>query len=264
MARRGWTANSQATPQLTTGFELPSDGHSSEREGPGRVQDADFCAIVSAMTTRASALFGGRWHILAAAAISIAFSFSAHSETLSDTALVNALRQGGYVIVMRHPSSPFTVPDKSQADPANTKLERQLDDTGRKTAKEMGDAFRHLHIPVGDVLSSPSYRARESVRLAAFGEPKIVEELDDGGQSMQANADNERSTWLRKKVSDSPRKGKNTLIVTHTPNLSGAFGQTAAGVAAGEALIFHPNGKPEPDFVGRIKIEEWPKLAGSP
>src|SRR4029078_4322015 len=97
-------------------------------------------------------------------------------------------------------------------------------------------------IPTGEVLSSPTFRAREAVRLAAFGKPKIVEELDDGGKSMQANADTERAAWLRKAVAKAPRTGKNTVIVTHTPNLTGAFGQDAAGMAAGEALIFHPNG----------------------
>lgn len=38
----------------------------------------------------------------------------------------------------------------------------------------------------------------------------------------------------------------------------------ATDIAAGEALVFHPNGKAEPDLVGRIKIEEWSKLAPSP
>jgi phosphohistidine phosphatase SixA len=165
---------------------------------------------------------------------------------------------------MRHPSSPPGVPDKAQADPENTKLERQLDETGRTTAREMGEALRSLRIPIGDVLSSPTYRARESVRLAAFGKPKIIDELDDGGQSMQANADHKRSAWLRKKAAEAPDKGRNTLIVTHTPNLTGAFGAAATGMAAGEALIFHPNGKAEPELVGRIKIEEWPKLASAP
>ena len=202
--------------------------------------------------------------LLGTAAIWLMLSLSAHAEALNGTELVNALRQGGYVIVMRHPSSPPTIPDKSQADPGNTKLERQLDETGRKTAKDMGEAFRHLNIRTGEILSSPTFRARESVRLAALGEPKIVAELDDGGQSMQANADTKRSEWLRKAAATAPRKGKNTLIVTHTPNLTGAFGQTAAGMAAGEALIFHANGKAEPELVGRIKIEEWPKLASSP
>jgi phosphohistidine phosphatase SixA len=202
--------------------------------------------------------------LLAAVTACLVWAAPAHTESLSGTALVNALREGGYVIVMRHPSSPFTVPDKAQADPGNTKLERQLDDTGRTTAREMGEAFRTLHIPVGEVLSSPTYRAREALRLTALGEPRTFAELDDGGQSMQANANDERSAWLRKKTAESPRTGTNTLIVTHTPNLTGAFGQNAAGMAAGEALIFHPGGKAEPDLVGRIKIEEWPKLAGSP
>jgi phosphohistidine phosphatase SixA len=214
------------------------------------------------MTAR-SRLFSRLRFLLTAAAICLPLSVTAYAETLSGAALVEALRHGGYVIVMRHPSSPFAVPDKTQADPGNTKLERQLDDTGRKTAKDMGEAFRTLHIPVGDVLSSPTYRTREAVKLAALGKPRIVEELDEGGQGMQANASEARSAWLRKKAAEPPRPGKNTVIVTHTPNLTGAFGQTASGIAAGEALIFHPNGKAEPDLVGRIKIEEWPKLASA-
>jgi len=204
-----------------------------------------------------------RRFLLAALAACFALSTPIRADSPDGPALISALRQGGYVIVMRHPSSPFTVPDKAQADPANTKLERQLDDTGRKTAQEMGDAFRQLHIPVGDVLSSPTFRAVESVRLAKFGQPKRLAQLDDGGQSMQAKADDERSTWLRKKVTESPRSGTNTVIVTHTPNLTGAFGQEAAGMAAGEALIFHPDGK-QAHLLTRIKIEEWPRLASSP
>jgi phosphohistidine phosphatase SixA len=214
------------------------------------------------MITRMSDL-ARRWSLLAAVAACFALSTPLRADTLDGPALVSSLRKGGYVIVMRHPSSPFKVPDKAQADPANTKLERQLDDTGRKTAQQMGEAFRKLHIPVGEVLSSPTYRAVESVRLAKFGRPKTLEQLDDGGQSMQSNADNERSTWLRKKVTELPRSGTNTIIVTHTPNLRGAFGQEATGVAAGEAFIFHPNGN-KADLVTRIKIEEWPRLASSP
>ena len=204
-----------------------------------------------------------RWFLLAVVAACFAMSTPIRADSLEGPALINALRQGGYVIVMRHPSSPFSVPDKAQADPGNTKLERQLDDTGRKTAQDMGEAFRKLHIPVGEVLSSPTYRAVESVRLAMFGQPQTLEQLDAGGQSMQSNADNERSTWLRKKVAESPRAGTNTVIVTHTPNLTGAFGQDATGVAAGEALIFHPNGN-KADLVTRITIEEWPRLASAP
>ena len=64
------------------------------------------------------------------------------------------------MLLMRHTSSPNNRPDKATADPENVNLERQLDQTGRDTARAMGEAFKKLGIPVGDVLSSPTYRAR--------------------------------------------------------------------------------------------------------
>src|SRR3981189_2199503 len=90
----------------------------------------------------------------------------AQAQTLSGEALVKALRQGGYVIVMRHTSSPRAVPDKQTANVDNVKPERQLDEEGRVTAITMGKALRDLQIPIGDVLSSPTYRALETVKYA--------------------------------------------------------------------------------------------------
>jgi phosphohistidine phosphatase SixA len=201
------------------------------------------------------------WHIAVATLVLAVGAASASAEQLEGDALVAALREGGYVIVMRHPSSPFTKPDKATANPDNTQLERQLDEKGRDTARAMGEAIRTLHIPIGDVLSSPTYRALEAVRLAAFGKPRTFPELAEGVQSMKQNADATRSAWLRMKAAEAPRKGTDTLIVTHTPNLTGAFASDAKDMAAGEALIFHPDGKGGTSVVARIKIEEWPKLA---
>jgi phosphohistidine phosphatase SixA len=184
----------------------------------------------------------------------------ARSAPLSGVQLVDALRHGGYVIVMRHPSSPQIPPDGASANPDNPRLERQLDATGRDTARAMGAAFNRLHIPLGEVLSSPTYRALEAIRLAGFGPARTVPQLDEGPQGMQGTADETRARWLRKQASQSPKPGTNTLIVTHTPNLLGAFGQSAGPITAGEALIFHPDGKGETTLVGRIKIEEWPRL----
>src|SRR5262245_59573700 len=107
---------------------------------------------------------------------------SATAQTLSGPALVTALRQGGYVIVMRHASSPREVPDKKTANADNLNLERQLDEAGRVTATAMGKALRDLKIPIGEVLTSPTYRALETIRLGQFGNPKTFAELGDGGQ----------------------------------------------------------------------------------
>jgi phosphohistidine phosphatase SixA len=183
------------------------------------------------------------------------------SPMLTGPALVEALHRGGYVLVMRHANSPSAPPEKDVADPANTKLERQLDDTGRATAREMGQAFKTLAIPIGEIDSSPTYRARETVRLAGFGAARSVAELDEVERGMSGQANARQAEWLRNKAREQPRPAVNTIVVTHTPNIVGAFGDEAARIAAGEALVFRPDGKGGTELVARIKIEEWPKLA---
>ncbi len=191
--------------------------------------------------------------LLAAAA---AFSAAAQSPQGSD--LVNSLRKGGCVIVMRHASSPSAVPDKAVANPDNTKPERQLDETGRATASAMGKALRELKIPVGAVLSSPTYRALETVKFAQFPTPQPVPELGDNGQSMQGGTA-AQAEWLRKQVTQFPA-GSNTVLVTHLPNLTGAFPELAAGMGDGEALIFASDGKGGARMLARVKIDAWAKL----
>ena len=188
----------------------------------------------------------------------LALALPAAAQTLSGDALVKALRQGGYVIVMRHASSPREEPDKQTANPDNLTFERQLDQTGRETARAMGKALHDLKIPIAEVLSSPTYRALETVRLAQFGKPQTFPELGDGGQNMRG-ATESQSEFLRKRVEQFP-KGTNTIIVTHLPNISAAFAQLASGLADGEALIFGPGGAGHATLVARVKIDDWPKM----
>jgi len=196
--------------------------------------------------------------VIVSAASALLLAGSVQGQTLSGEALIKALRQGGYVIVMRHASSPRQVPERSAANADNANLERQLDDAGRANALALGNALRDLKIPVGEVLSSPAYRALETVRLAKLANPKPTPELGDAGQSMQ-DVTAALSTWLQKRVTEFPT-GSVTLLVTHSPNISAAFPALASGVAEGESLVFGPDGKGGATLVGRIKIEEWPRL----
>jgi hypothetical protein len=185
---------------------------------------------------------------------------TAQAETLSGAALVTTLRHGGCVILMRHASSPPAPPTAASAEPTNTKLERQLDEAGRSSALAMGAALKTLTIPIGEVWSSPTYRAQETVRLANLPDPAVAAELGDGEQSMQAIT-NGQTVWLQAKVAERPRAGTNTIFVTQFPNIVGAFGQNASGLAEGEALILRPTGTGENEIMGRVKIQEWPSLA---
>jgi hypothetical protein len=197
--------------------------------------------------------------VLSAALLCLAFPLQAAE--LSGAALVHALQRGGYVIVMRHASAPDQPPSAREADPQNPARERQLDADGRTSAQAMGVAMRQLHIPVGAILSSPTYRARETVRIAALGTPRIFTELGDAGHSMQASAVAGWAGWLRGKVGEMPERGSDTLIVTQAPNIEKAFDGDAKGLKAGGALIYQPQDNGAAKLIGRIAIGEWPGLA---
>ena len=181
------------------------------------------------------------------------------AENVSGPELVAQLRQGGFVIVMRHASSPRVLPSAAQANSDNVEHERQLDLSGRLTATAMGQSLRQLGIPIGSVLSSPTYRALETVRLAQFGYANTFENLGDSGQSMQSDASGERAAWLRTQTWTRPAGRTNTIIVTHLPNITEAFPNDAGDLSDGEALIFRPCGRGAAALVARVKISEWPQ-----
>lgn len=193
------------------------------------------------------------------AAVAIAcMSAVLNAQALMTREVVNGLRAGGFVLVMRHASSPREAPTRETARPDNSTLERQLDERGRTDATNMGQALRRLRIPIGEVLSSPTYRARETVRLAGLSNPVVVTELGDGGQSMQGVTDAQAS-WLRAKVGTLPPRG-NIILVTHLPNLSSAFPDWGPTVADGEMIVLGPDRQGRATVVGRVKIEEWASL----
>jgi phosphohistidine phosphatase SixA len=176
--------------------------------------------------------------------------------TVSPATLVGALRRGGYVIIMRHAASPQARPSAEAANKDNPNRERQLDQTGRRTAAAMGSAIRSKAIPVGEVWSSPTYRALETARLAGLTGVKTAAELGEGGADMQA-ASKAAADWLRKRAASAPAAGTNTVLITHFPNIRAAFPEQSGGLGDGEALVFRPDGTGEPTFVGRLPITAW-------
>jgi phosphohistidine phosphatase SixA len=185
-------------------------------------------------------------------------------QPLAGPELISALRAGGLVVVMRHASSPRTPPDSQHANADNVLHERQLDEAGRTAAEMMGQALTRLRIPVGQVLSSPTYRARETIRLAHLGRPQTYAELGDGGESMKPDPSGARAAWLRAKVAQASPRAPNTFIVTHLPNITEAFPKESQGLGDGEALIFRPDGRGGTVLIARVKIEDWPRMRVAP
>jgi phosphohistidine phosphatase SixA len=172
--------------------------------------------------------------------------------------VVQALQGGGCVIVMRHASSPAALPTAATAEPGNSTLERQLDAAGITNATAMGQALRSLKVVVGEAFVSPTFRARQTAVHLALANARPVTELGDAGQSMQGITP-AQVAWLRNAAGVVPATG-NTLLITHSPNILQAFPTDAVGVAEGEIVVFHPDGRGGAALVGRIPIAAWPAL----
>ena len=173
---------------------------------------------------------------------------------------INAVRQGGYVIVFRHGA---THQDQADTNPLNLKnvaQQRQLNEAGRAKAKEIGEAFRKLRIPVGQVQSSAFNRAVETGTLMGLGEVTSTVDLAEGGLVVTPIENNRRAQALRKLAATVPPAGTNIVVVTHKPNILDAFGKDWFDVREGEASVFQPGGGGY-KLIARVQADEWSKLA---
>jgi phosphohistidine phosphatase SixA len=177
------------------------------------------------------------------------------SASLAPEALAQGLRAGGYVLVVRHAHSPFQVPSAGEAEPGNPGRERQLDAEGKAAARALGAALRSMHIPIGRIYSSPAFRARETIELAGLASAMIVPQLAEGAHGMASSAEESHAVWLRQAVDRAPDARTNTLLVTHAPNILGAFGRgIAGGIEGNQILVFQPRAGRPARFVGRLTV----------
>jgi phosphohistidine phosphatase SixA len=188
----------------------------------------------------------------------------ASAQMLAGADLANALRGGGYVIVFRHGA---TYADQADTDPLNADKpgneakQRQLNDKGKALARDFGDSFRKLGIPVGTVATSKIYRAQETARLMNVAEVTTSWDITEGNQIISPNENSKRAAALRKLAATPPAAGRNSVYVTHKPNIIDAFGKDWFEVKEGEASVFKPDGKGGYQAVARVQAEEWAALA---
>jgi phosphohistidine phosphatase SixA len=173
---------------------------------------------------------------------------------------INAVRQGGYVIVFRHGATHQDQADTDPLNPKNVAQQRQLNEAGRAKAKEIGEAFRKLRIPVGQVQTSVFNRAVESGALMGVGEVTSTVDLAEGGLVVTPIENNRRAQALRKLAATVPPAGTNIVVVTHKPNILDAFGKDWFDVREGEASVFQPGGGGY-KLIMRVPADEWSKLA---
>jgi phosphohistidine phosphatase SixA len=182
---------------------------------------------------------------------------------------IEKLRVGGYVVFLRHTQTDSKTEDKDLSDMSNCAGQRVLSTQGRENAVKLGDAFKALAIPLGDVITSQFCRARETAQLMKLQISKETADLNnDSGEPFVTKEEGERrGVALRKLLAVAPAKGKNTLIVGHVPNMRNAIGLDYANMKEGEIAIFTPKqGDPGFELVGRVtqgELENLAKLAAN-
>lgn len=170
--------------------------------------------------------------------------------------LVEALRQGGYVIVLRHADTDKTRPDKKKVDLADCDTQRILSAKGRMAARSIGAAIDTMNIPVGIVYSSPMCRTMWTGDLA-FGHADPNPGLIEPKPKNKANA-TKAAAVLQPLIGATPKSGTDTVIVTHGFNVQAITGFLPA---EGEAVIFKPAGGGKFTMIARVLSKQWDGLA---
>lgn len=162
----------------------------------------------------------------------------------ADDALWNQLRQGGYVLLIRHASTELGVGDPPEFRLDDCATQRILSDAGRAEARRLGEALRGRGVAVAEVRSSQWCRCMETARLA-FGRAEPWPALNSlfGNEGMEAERNREVLA-----VAAKLRPPANLALVTHNVNIRALVG-VKPGTA--EIVVARPeNGRLA--LVGRI------------
>jgi hypothetical protein len=167
-------------------------------------------------------------------------------------ALVEALRGGGYVIVVRHALTDLMQVDEAPslgellADCAN---QRNLSAEGRAQSRDLGLAIERLVIPHTITKTSGYCRTRETAGLA-FGIYEVDVDL-----LFPANFHPLEPTvpLMEELFATIPPSGLNAFMVTHTNNI------VAVGlprIAEGDSLVLEPDGSGW-RLIAHVTVEDW-------
>jgi phosphohistidine phosphatase SixA len=170
--------------------------------------------------------------------------------------LLSALRNGGYVLYIRHAHTDRSRDDALQPDLKDCSTQRLLSHEGERQADELGIVLVELGVPVGQVFCSPFCRAVETARRL-LPRHKATEIVELGRLArVTVNKVPACNAKLRELLSRQPPVGENTVIVGHYENLTAIGGPDLD--ESGWAVF-----RPEKDayrLVARFNPKQWREL----
>jgi hypothetical protein len=166
-------------------------------------------------------------------------------EEITEDALIADLRQGGYVIYLRHAQRYKGPPDRlypssPPAAFADCTQQRNLTPYGVEQATLLHEQLRRAGIPIGQVLAHPECRTRDTA-LLAFGRASLDKGLFYPG-------------FVRRQLGTKPAPGTNTVLVGGENSLRQIIGFQ---IDPAEMAIFRPDGRGGAALIGLLQLEDW-------
>ena len=148
------------------------------------------------------------------------------------------LREGTFVILMRHASTEAGLGDPAGYSLADCRTQRNLSSAGREESRRIGERFRAERVRVARVYTSPWCRCRETAMLA-FGRAEDWQPLSSIFDF--PHNEPEYSERVRKRIGGYGRRdpGGNIVMVTHNVNIAALARHS---VAPGEMVLMRPDG----------------------
>ena len=178
-------------------------------------------------------------------------AFASPAWAQPSAAVIEQMREGGYVLYLRHTSTDFSQNDSRMTSYEDCASQRNLTDQGRDEARAIGEHVKRLKIPIGEVLASPFCRTMETARLA-FGKARPTNDVRGGPARTDDSA---RYAPLRKLLSSNVPKGQNLVISSHGNPFHAVAGPPY--LAEGEIAVVRPEDGERFSVIARIRLTDW-------
>lgn len=147
---------------------------------------------------------------------------TAKAAPLDTSQLIDLMKRGGAVLVIRHERTEVPSIRDDYAQPANCQVQRNLSVAGQAASRETGYALQALGVRFGRVLSSPMCRTMETARLM-FGRaefaPRLMHDDPPRGRTF-AIAGAELAAQV---AALRPAAGVNDVAMSHIGNIASAY-----------------------------------------
>jgi len=169
-----------------------------------------------------------------------------------DSTLVEMLRRGNYVLLVRHASTDWGQRDADVMNYADRNAQRNLSAIGRAQADSIGKAVKALGLKIGKVLASPMYRCRDTAEIA-FGRADTTIHL-----FVKSKASRDvRVKWLSTPLTD----GNLLVLVTHQDPYIPLFRFDRDQLKEADALLIQPYGSDQWKILAQLTPADWTRLA---